>query len=171
MIDRRIYRGWGLQSTGARATGNRNRPVASLLLATQLIPITVSANAPLQRWIDSFYHSRSLCGNSTVAGTVLTDQQLRVDLIIDPGWARSMEAYDQQASDRWFAIHCPLPFESAAALLDGRDIIIATQSIGATEYTMSCRDFSATLGAEAAGRQLAARSRVQKILDKLGLSN
>lgn len=135
-----------------------------------VVTTATAADSKLQQWVERYYHSDALCGNSTVENTLLDASQLRVDLRIDQRWAISMEKFDRQATDNWFAIHCPLPFESVSSVLGERDIVIYTESIGDTPRSMSCRAFSQSLQARRAEQKSKARSRLQSLLDRLGLS-
>ncbi len=132
--------------------------------------VSQADDTALDAWINSYYHTRALCGNSTIENTVLDARHLRVDLAIDKRWAKSMETFDKKAADNWFAIHCPLPFETVQGVLGERDIIISTLSIGDSPRTMSCRAFSESLRSARQEDKTAARSRLQSLLDRLGLS-
>lgn len=148
----------------------RFRHIALLMPLVVVAASARAADTTLDDWINSFYHSHALCANSSVDNTVVDNSHLRVDLLIDERWAASMESFDQEATDRWFAIHCPLPFESVAGILGERDIIINTHSIGDSPRSMSCRAFSESISRKRQEDKTAARSRLRSLLDRLGLS-
>jgi len=141
-----------------------------VLLCAGLASSGVADESALDSWINKYYYARALCANSTIENTVLDANHLRVDLQIDERWAKSMESFDKSATERWFAIHCPLPFESVQHLLGDRDIVINTDSLGDSPRTMSCRAFSESMRSARQKDKAAARSRLESLLDRLGLS-